>query len=175
MDLNRCLVFTADSSKPKFITSLLSDNNGRSFQMRQELFDKVLLDAPCSGLGKRPYIQRDLDIPKLGTFHGFQRKFVFNAVQLLKPGGVLVYSTCTTRDVRKLIIIGLIIAIILKLAFWHIHEFLLTVSKIYIDTNDNSLQISPIDCRYCPIDSFSSMLFGCRNLLLIAKKIAVLI
>ena len=99
--MNRCLAFTADSSKPDFVTSLLKDCQGNSFQLRDELFDKVLLDAPCSGLGKRPYIQRQQDIPKLGTFHTFQRKFVKNAVKLLKPGGVLVYSTCTTRDVQN--------------------------------------------------------------------------
>ena len=89
--------FCADSSKPQFVDkNLQSVNNDFSFQMKPEIFDRILLDAPCSGLGKRPYLQRNHVMNKLGTFHTFQRKFVKNAVKLLKPRGVLVYSTCTT-------------------------------------------------------------------------------
>jgi 16S rRNA (cytosine967-C5)-methyltransferase len=60
--------------------------------------DRVLLDAPCSGLGtlaKKPDMKwkRDqLDIVKLAAT---QRAMLENAGRLLKPGGVLVYSTCT--------------------------------------------------------------------------------
>jgi len=60
--------------------------------------DKVLLDAPCSGLGvlsKKPDAkwQRDSDdIPKLVNL---QKSLLENAAKLVKLGGVLVYSTCT--------------------------------------------------------------------------------
>ena len=60
--------------------------------------DKVLVDAPCSGLGvlsKKPDAkwQRDADdIPKLVNL---QKSLMENAVKLVKSGGVLVYSTCT--------------------------------------------------------------------------------
>ncbi len=60
--------------------------------------DKVLVDAPCSGLGvlsKKPDAkwQRDVDdIPKLVHL---QNSLLENAAKLVKPGGVLVYSTCT--------------------------------------------------------------------------------
>jgi 16S rRNA (cytosine967-C5)-methyltransferase len=60
--------------------------------------DKVLVDAPCSGLGvlsKKPDAkwQRDADdIPRLVNL---QRNLIENAAKLVKPGGVLVYSTCT--------------------------------------------------------------------------------
>ena len=47
--------------------------------------------------------------------------------------------------------------------------------KIYIDTNNNSHQIVQSIVDKKDNFSFSSMLFACRNLLLIAKKIAVLI
>jgi 16S rRNA (cytosine967-C5)-methyltransferase len=62
--------------------------------------DRALLDAPCSGLGvltKKPDIKwkRDIaDIPKLTMI---QRELMENAARILKPGGVLVYSTCTTE------------------------------------------------------------------------------
>ena len=60
--------------------------------------DKVLVDAPCSGLGvlsKKPDAkwQRDADdIPKLVIL---QKSLMENAAKLVKSGGVLVYSTCT--------------------------------------------------------------------------------
>ncbi len=60
--------------------------------------DKVLVDAPCSGFGvlsKKPDAkwQRDIDdIPKLVRL---QSALLDNAAQLVKSGGVLVYSTCT--------------------------------------------------------------------------------
>ena len=89
--------FCADSSKTDFVNRTLhNEHNSQTIQLKPEMFDKILLDAPCSGLGKRPYIQRNFVLDKLGTFHTFQRKFLKNAVKLLKHGGVLVYSTCTT-------------------------------------------------------------------------------
>ena len=60
--------------------------------------DKVLVDAPCSGLGvlsKKPDAkwQRDADdIPKLVQL---QKSLMGNAAKLVKVGGILVYSTCT--------------------------------------------------------------------------------
>ncbi|XP_063714343.1 tRNA (cytosine(72)-C(5))-methyltransferase NSUN6-like isoform X2 [Symsagittifera roscoffensis] len=94
---NTATAFCADSSKSEFVNLCLNSNDlQHAVQLRPQMFDKILLDAPCSGLGKRPYLQRDIVKNKLGTFHTFQRKFIKNAVQLLKPGGVLVYSTCTT-------------------------------------------------------------------------------
>ncbi len=60
--------------------------------------DRILLDAPCSGLGtltKKPDIKwkrQPEDIPRLAQT---QMELLNNAARLLKPGGVLVYSTCT--------------------------------------------------------------------------------
>jgi SAM-dependent methyltransferase len=58
-------------------------------------FDRVLLDGPCSALGQRPQMKCSLSLEELKSFQSFQRKFISQAVQLLKPGGVLVFSTCT--------------------------------------------------------------------------------
>ena len=61
-------------------------------------YDRILLDAPCSGLGtlrSHPEIkwQRDeFDIQRLSRL---QAKLLDRMVAYLKPGGVLVYSTCT--------------------------------------------------------------------------------
>uniref|UniRef100_T1JE95 SAM-dependent MTase RsmB/NOP-type domain-containing protein n=1 Tax=Strigamia maritima TaxID=126957 RepID=T1JE95_STRMM len=60
-----------------------------------ETFDRILLDAPCSGLGQRPQFRIDMSISQLKSYSSLQRKLFANAAQLLKVGGVLVYSTCT--------------------------------------------------------------------------------
>jgi 16S rRNA (cytosine967-C5)-methyltransferase len=61
-------------------------------------FDAVLLDAPCSSTGtiRRhpdiPWLKHAGDIAKLASV---QRRLIAHAVELLKPGGLLVYCTCS--------------------------------------------------------------------------------
>ncbi|XP_063825566.1 tRNA (cytosine(72)-C(5))-methyltransferase NSUN6 isoform X2 [Ostrinia nubilalis] len=58
-------------------------------------FDKVLLDAPCSGLGQRPQLNNKMTPKMLESYKVVQRKLMKAAVDVLKEGGTLVYSTCT--------------------------------------------------------------------------------
>ncbi|KAL5571345.1 hypothetical protein UlMin_020942 [Ulmus minor] len=59
-------------------------------------FDRVLLDAPCSALGLRPRLFAGEETIESLRNHGtYQRRMLDQAVQLVRPGGVLVYSTCT--------------------------------------------------------------------------------
>lgn len=60
-----------------------------------ETFDRVLLDAPCSGLGQRPNMATTWSLKEICSYPPLQRKLFHAAVRLLKKGGVLVYSTCT--------------------------------------------------------------------------------
>lgn len=64
-----------------------------------DYFDKVLLDAPCSGEG-RIYMKGDKplrfwSIKKVKSSVMVQRELIESAFRTLKPEGVLVYSTCT--------------------------------------------------------------------------------
>lgn len=68
-------------------------------QLPNEYFDRILLDAPCSGEG-----MIDLDDPKaldhwsvaqIKRLQRIQKKAIVTAWNLLKPGGTMVYSTCT--------------------------------------------------------------------------------
>ena len=63
----------------------------------EESFDRILLDAPCSGLGQRPQFYNKIKIKELRSFPKIQRKLFSAAVRLLRRGGVMVYSTCTNN------------------------------------------------------------------------------
>ncbi len=60
-----------------------------------ETFDRILLDAPCSALGQRPQLLNRMSAKELASFPRLQRRLFSAAAALLKPGGTLVYSTCT--------------------------------------------------------------------------------
>lgn len=66
--------------------------------LREGVADRVLLDAPCSGLGvlrRRPDARWRLEEQSVERLAALQRRLVDAAVPLVRPGGVLVYSVCT--------------------------------------------------------------------------------
>ena len=63
--------------------------------------DRVLVDAPCSGLGvlgRRPEARWNKVEKELSQFPPLQGKILANAATYVKPGGRLVYSTCTLEQ-----------------------------------------------------------------------------
>lgn len=70
----------------------------------ENTYDKVLLDAPCSGLGD---IGHKLEIrwkrqeADLAAFPPLQRELLTQAARYVKPGGTLVYSTCTLNTAEN--------------------------------------------------------------------------
>ena len=61
-------------------------------------FDKILVDAPCSGEGmfrKAPEVAASWSLQRVDFFAGQQRAIMESAVRMLRPGGMLLYSTCT--------------------------------------------------------------------------------
>lgn len=63
-----------------------------------KVFDYVLLDAPCSGFGvirRKPEIKWRQSVKDMASLVELQRQLLAAAAQLVKPGGVFVYSTCT--------------------------------------------------------------------------------
>lgn len=68
-------------------------------ELPAEYFDKILLDAPCSGEGALSLDDaKSLEywsVAQIKRLQKLQRQAIITAWQLLKPGGVLVYSTCT--------------------------------------------------------------------------------
>jgi NOL1/NOP2/sun family putative RNA methylase len=88
INLQRCGVLNAITTQMK------------GEQMRDMEFDKVLLDAPCSGTGTirksiKTILMWNPDMVK--RIAATQRRLILAAYKLVKPGGTLVYSTCSTE------------------------------------------------------------------------------
>lgn len=77
---------------------VLSEEPGKIEDYFQGYFDKILIDAPCSGEGM---FRKDKKMVKAWEEHGpeffakIQRGIVTQAARMLKPGGMILYSTCT--------------------------------------------------------------------------------
>jgi 16S rRNA (cytosine1407-C5)-methyltransferase len=74
----------------------------------ENYFDKILVDAPCSGLGiiqKKGEVIKWWDEKKVNVLADLQLKLLIAAIKMLKEGGEVVYSTCTlTTEENELII-----------------------------------------------------------------------
>jgi len=60
--------------------------------------DRVLIDAPCSGWGviyKKPDIKNSIRREDLDGLYELQKQIILTCSRYVKPGGILVYSTCT--------------------------------------------------------------------------------
>jgi len=63
-------------------------------------FDRVLVDAPCSGLGtlrRDPDIKWSVVLDDLPGFAAVQRRILDQAAEAVRPGGLLVYATCSSE------------------------------------------------------------------------------
>ncbi len=69
-----------------------------------EQFDAILLDAPCSGEGvmrKDPQALKNWSIESCRQIAATQQQLLESAFHALKPGGTLVYSTCTLNSLEN--------------------------------------------------------------------------
>ena len=130
LDALRCerLKYNVDKQGAKIVEV----NNGRGEIIGKkyaEYFDKVLLDAPCSGEGRfigtdaRTY--RSWSTKTVKELAKIQRKLIKSAYQSLKPGGELVYSTCTLNKIENEEILE-----------WAISEMPLKLQKIDLKIKD---------------------------------------
>ena len=84
-----------------FVTNEIPGKLAESFA---GFFDKVLVDAPCSGEGmfrKDPAVIKTWEEDRPEYFAKLQKDILKNAVKMLRPGGELLYSTCTFAPVEN--------------------------------------------------------------------------
>lgn len=77
---------------------ITNDQPAKLAEYFPEYFDKILVDAPCSGEGmfrKDRTAAKDWSLEKVARLAALQKSILSSAVEMLKPGGMLMYSTCT--------------------------------------------------------------------------------
>lgn len=109
---NRSQLTCNDNSKPRLVklqrnmerlgagaTYTLCDATRLSRTFQPETFDRILLDAPCSGEGLMTLDNMKLfdswSVAHIRRLSDLQKKILSESWRLLKPGGMFVYSTCT--------------------------------------------------------------------------------
>lgn len=77
---------------------VLSETPNKLAEYFPEYFDKILIDAPCSGEGmfrKSPAIMKNWEQYGVDYYNKLQKDIILFAARMLKPGGMMLYSTCT--------------------------------------------------------------------------------
>jgi 16S rRNA (cytosine967-C5)-methyltransferase len=115
------VISTMRSHELKSITPLILDAT-EQLPFKRESFDRVLVDAPCSGTGtlrSNPEIRWRLAPADFVRFAQQQKQILSRAVEVLKPGGCLVYSTCSVeREENEEVIETVDLQVIKTLRTW---------------------------------------------------------
>lgn len=93
----------ANAARLRLKSITIQTGDSRDLEKLKETGDRVLLDAPCSGLGtlgKRPDL-RWRDPKAIGKLYKLQRELLEAAATWVKPNGVLVYATCTLNHLEN--------------------------------------------------------------------------
>ncbi|MEW5289122.1 16S rRNA (cytosine(1407)-C(5))-methyltransferase RsmF [Erwinia papayae] len=111
---SRVKVLHASLSRCGVTNTAITHFDGRVFGAAlPETFDAVLLDAPCSGEG---VIRKDADALRNWTpestaeIAATQRDLILSAFHALRPGGTLIYSTCTLNTIENQQVIAWLMA-----------------------------------------------------------------
>ena len=81
-----------------------SETSEKLAKILPEFFDKILVDAPCSGEGmfrKEPRMMADWEQQGPEYYSKLQREIILDAADMLRPGGKLLYSTCTFSELEN--------------------------------------------------------------------------
>lgn len=80
------------------VNAVVCVEDGRKFNTIMTGFDRVLVDAPCSGTGiiaKDPSVKANKTDEDIKQCVMLQKQLILAAIDCCKPGGYVVYSTCS--------------------------------------------------------------------------------
>jgi 16S rRNA (cytosine967-C5)-methyltransferase len=100
---NSRIVKIRENSRRLGMTSIATVQ-GDATSYHEGSYDRVLIDAPCSGLGvlrRHPDGRWNKTEQTIDEHGRLQRRILQNCSALLKPGGTLVYATCTTEPAEN--------------------------------------------------------------------------
>ncbi|KAI8906840.1 S-adenosyl-L-methionine-dependent methyltransferase [Gorgonomyces haynaldii] len=108
---DRCYTLVHQAKRLQSPCLIVTNHNGQEFPRLKKpnshvyfQFDRILCDVPCSGDGtirKNPNIYKSWNPSDGNGLHKLQLQILDRAVQLLKVGGRVVYSTCTFNPVEN--------------------------------------------------------------------------
>lgn len=96
--VSRCSILAQNLAKWGRCNHIVTNNNHDAFRKIREIFDLILVDAPCSGSGlfrKQPESVNEWSLQNVEMCATRQREILESAFNVLKPGGYLIYSTCS--------------------------------------------------------------------------------
>jgi 16S rRNA (cytosine967-C5)-methyltransferase len=92
------------------IEVMVGTGDGREIgQDEPEAYDRVLVDAPCTGLGalrRRPEARWRRTTGDLAELAGLQRALLVSAIDATRPGGVVAYATCSPHLNETRFVVG---------------------------------------------------------------------
>lgn len=135
-----CMITNLDASA---IPSIKIPNPANG-QTKALYFDRILCDVPCSGDGttrKNPGVWKTWKPADGLGLHGLQVRILSRAIQMLKPGGRLVYSTCSYNPIENEAVVSAALA-----AFRKICHYPIVVSALSSDTFAYDSQHVPGRC-----------------------------
>ncbi|MDR1724372.1 MAG: rRNA cytosine-C5-methyltransferase [Tannerella sp.] len=95
---SRCNILTENMHKWGAPNVIITNNDPRDFKTLRGVFDLILADLPCSGEGmfrKDPASRAEWSLNNIRLCAERQRRIVRDVWDALRPGGYLIYSTCT--------------------------------------------------------------------------------
>ncbi|WP_297065509.1 tRNA (cytosine(49)-C(5))-methyltransferase [Thermococcus sp.] len=95
---SRANVLIANLNRMGVLIARVTTRDGAYFGRFENTFDRILLDAPCSSVGmirKRWRFLEEWRLKAVIKYMNIQKRLIRAAYDALKPGGMLVYSTCT--------------------------------------------------------------------------------
>jgi len=95
---NRAGVLAENLVKWGYPNVIVTNNDPKDFSALTDFFDAILIDAPCSGEGmfrKDPRALQEWSAANVRLCKERQQRIISDAWNALKPGGILIYSTCT--------------------------------------------------------------------------------
>ena len=136
LDSIRCERLKFNIEKQGVKIAEVSNDRGENIGKKYvEYFDKVLLDAPCSGEGRfianDPKTYRSWSIRTVKELSKLQKKLFKSAYTALRKGGELVYSTCTLNNKENEEILE-----------WALEEFDLKMMDIWLDIKNSVKAVS---------------------------------
>jgi len=131
LKLDRIKILSSNLERCGVSNTIVSRNDGVNFCEKiagsEFRFDKILLDAPCSGEGTlrsspKTFLMWNVKVVK--KLSRLQKKFISTALKCLKKDGVMVYSTCTHSPEENEEILNYVI-----------ENFSVRVEKVYLPLN----------------------------------------